>query len=830
MAPFDLKDSHWESLLRGLARGEYQLLLGAGASVDSVDSTGNPLPGGQALSDELIAEFRIPVSGQAIGLARAYEAAARRSHPDGRSIHRYLADRFTGCAPAQWYADLTQMRWHRLWTLNIDDVLERAYDEAAAAPRSPIPLSWNKPYYEPDRSRNEVVAVHLHGRAIDGLMGESQLVFSIIEYLDVVQSGHAWHTILGDELASKPFLIIGARMAEEYDLAEILRRGNQAMEIVGQPSVVVLRSLDELAREEFRAWGFLSVEADAATFFHEVANALPDFLAEERLALAVDEDVVPPEAFSFLQQFKKLGVGVDTPDPHHDFYAGHDPAWADILADRDAIFPAARATVKSVLTNDPSVDRIVCIHGPRFCGKSTALLRAGRILLSRGWNVYLFRGEVGLDVRSIVWWIMRSPQSVFLFDGLADEIRRLALVLEQLSPGGHRLRVIGSEREQRMQHIRSVLPLHVIVDDQSVTLGALEEPEVDALLEKLRTVGRLGRLTGLTHEEQKAYFHRHDFELFGSLADLEGGSGFRGRLHDQFSTLREETLRHAYLVAAMAASVGGYGLPASVVAASAGIPTRDVLRATSISGPLAEMLRRERDIVHPRQRTLAAIVLNDLAKRDIRFKLSLALARALSPYVSIDAIRKGTVHYRVVRQVMDHQVLAAWIGREQVESWYRKNEPYYSWNARYWEQRALSQVQTGHFDKAESYAANAVERHRDAFTLNTLGTVLVRKALQWFEAGSPESLSCFWRGVRCLRDSKRMAKLRGLEFEHPYITFFSYAIAYARAVDGARRDDALKHEWDAWREDALRSRAFQHPVSRRQLQTFQTRWSELDAA
>ena len=76
--PFDLEDSTWAAVMRGIVRGSYYMLLGAGASREGLDSLGDPLPLTRELADDLIEEFALPAAPGSLDLTRAYEAAARR--------------------------------------------------------------------------------------------------------------------------------------------------------------------------------------------------------------------------------------------------------------------------------------------------------------------------------------------------------------------------------------------------------------------------------------------------------------------------------------------------------------------------------------------------------------------------------------------------------------------------------------------------------------------------------------------------------------------------------------------------------------------------------
>lgn len=125
--PFEtLNDMDRTALMEGLARGEYHLLLGAGASLGALGGNERPLPNARTLSEELLANFGIETNGEDIDLRTAYEVVEGRSDAEGRDRDQYLKVRFSNCQPS-WHSIIPNIRWRRIWTLNIDDVIEQTY-------------------------------------------------------------------------------------------------------------------------------------------------------------------------------------------------------------------------------------------------------------------------------------------------------------------------------------------------------------------------------------------------------------------------------------------------------------------------------------------------------------------------------------------------------------------------------------------------------------------------------------------------------------------------------------------------------------------------------
>jgi hypothetical protein len=758
-------------------------------------------------------------------LARAYEAAKRRD-PD--ALLAFLRRRFLATSPPSWQRRLAEIVWRSIWTLNIDDTIERTYSNVPRRPQQAVTVDWTESY-RPTRA-NELIVVHLHGRVTPPSDPNPALVFDIVEYLEAANRPHSWHHIFSDEFQAQPFIVVGARLSDEYDLAEILRRTNSSRATSGRPSFIVLRSIPPLDREDYVQWGLVPVEAAADIFFDQLTRDVRP--AQRRVAAANSvpngSAGLPLPAVRFLQQFRRLDpkeFGSIT--SHHDLYVGHDPEWTDIIRERDAVFEAttkAHGNVVDALSQNHPI--VCCLSGPEFSGKSTALLRLARLLISSGEEVFLFRGEQALDVDAIVWWLERSPHTVLAFDGIADFILSISRLIDDTHDRNIRLRAIAAENSRRMKEVYSKIEPDVLQAGNGLDLTLMTDTDISALIGKLRSAGRLGRITNYSPAQQQRYFRsEHGRQLASAMAQLEGGRGFRDRLTMEYRGI-EDTIDRDIYVASCITYAYGQAAPIPIVAGAAGVRSSEVIRRCSID-PLVNVVGIAGAKVKPRHRLLAQILVRDVFERDVMFQGSLALARQLAPYLSPASIRQRTVYHLIARQLMDHESLTGSIGQGMLRTWYSELEDMYDWNARFWEQRALAETLGRQFDRAESYAAKSVSLHRDPFTLNTLGTVLMRKAVRWFDPDSDAARDAFWRGVASLEESREVALRMGTEFEHPYFTFFAYALEFAfngPTVRASNFSERLKREWRRWSEWASSATPFRAPDLYVQLSHWRREW------
>ena len=169
----------------------------------------------------------------------------------------------------------------------------------------------------------------------------------------------------------------------------------------------------------------------------------------------------------------------------------------------------------------------------------------------------------------------------------------------------------------------------------------------------------------------------------------------------------------------------GYPIPLPVACRAIGVGLNEV-RTAILDGELSGLATIERNLIVARQRSLTARV--SVQTRDVGrgFKVAQSLAIAFAPYQTPQSITMRTRPVRIIAQLMDADRIYAWFGTDRTDEWYQSLYEHYSWNARYWEQRALAEANDSkpRWEMAHSWASEAVSRNSDAYSLNTLGHVL----------------------------------------------------------------------------------------------------------
>ena len=322
-----LPEEDWDALMIGLVQQKYQLVLGAGASAEAIDRHGNRVMAGAALTEALIRDFNLPRP-RDLSLRRVYAAAEGRMSLTGIDLSTYLQDLYTGCQAPAWYRYLVAIPWKYIWTLNIDDVLEHAYRKSyeANARNSLVSLSWTENHRIP--SPDQVIAVHLHGKA-NRVRIPNEPIFDISTYLMATTGTHRWHSIFADAYSDAPTIVIGAALREELDLHAVLERGRLTAREA--PSIIVLKELDDFDRDEYKRWGLTAIEATAEEFLKDIADAWPDYALRYAPDKAEAAEQIGTQTVELPSSVGSACPQARVADPRHDFYAGHEPTYGDIL-------------------------------------------------------------------------------------------------------------------------------------------------------------------------------------------------------------------------------------------------------------------------------------------------------------------------------------------------------------------------------------------------------------------------------------------------------------------------------------------------------------------
>ena len=790
------------TLARGIAAGEYSLLLGAGATAGAIGGDGSPLPTGPGFKDEVIHRFDLGSSAVEAPLQRVFGAAAKR---DPQALSRLVIDRFTHTTPS-WQSKLTELPWHRVWTLNIDDILETAFAERI------IPFA-SLTFQSTSARRQEREAleiVHLHGaanelkerlRVMDPSDALDAIIFDWPQYAQAVRREPPWHQRFVDEFIDTPFLIVGAKIVDEIDFWRVFSQPSTAQELWGHPTISVLREVNDFDRDQLQNDLNVIVEiSDAETF-------IDNLLHEYHRVLRDDSDVRPTDPTADELRFLTQFINLRQYEPRRittssDFYDGWEPDWSTITNNADAQIDFTDYVAQQIIdsaSSESSQQKIFFIHGAPGTGKSTALLRIGERSRRAGLTPWLFRGDEMLAPDSLVEWARNHPHSVYLFDDCADFSGPIGDAVEQAAQMGTRLVVAATARENRREYASSRLPSDLTVSVFPSQIGELTTNDIERLIDKLESVGRLGRITRLNTDRRRQYFRlEHSGQLFSSMAGLETGEGFIDRIVRTHRDLDDDQIR--VLVSAVALAYN-YGNPLRISIASQVSGFDPSLISRLLRRELAGIVVGERTGLRLPHKMHASLLVQHAMTSSERFDVGIAVAKAIGKHLDRASIAQMSREHRLSRQILHHGNVMWLVGESRGRDFYEAVAPEYSWNGRFWDQRALFEMRLGDLGRARSYAERSVHEHPHPYAFTTLGRVLMGVAER---SGELEEVR---EAINALNEARGIfRKWRYWQpDEYPYTTFFAGLLAFVNAHGFGALDSSARQEWSRWMYQARRS-------------------------
>jgi len=714
----DLDETQRQALRRAALSGDYHLFLGAGASRDSIGPSGSALPGSEELIKMLCKGFGVPAEDEDQlwrVYARAVDAAGETA------VYDWLREGFWGVEPPYWMTVFARSPWAAVWTLNIDDTFEAAYSQISTdASRKLLTISWDDDF----RFGRELNVIHLHG-CVDR-EEPRRLVFSLSEYASSAVSRTSWPLNFRDSYGVAPFVILGARLRDEPDIEAVVA---QRLPVHAAPSFYVSRTISAAAEQDMRSWNLIPVRMSAE-----------DFAAEWAELTGLDLDGTPSEpieiGFRVGRQFTELRTNETlAPPSNHDFLGGDEPVWSDIqrglYADLDWIRRAGdecRQIGKRIPRSS-----VVIYTGRRLTGRSTGLLALARVLRSEAWRTFLFTAGERPDSEAIRRFASDGKSIALFFDGVADIADDVEALIRDARSSQLSIACVAVDDVDREANILGRIDSAYLAYGRIGNIERLlTRTDGARLVDTLNAEGRLGFLESEKNDRRRiGHFAGH--ELFDSMAQVENAPGFGRRVNELVNKLDDTAQMQLTLLASLASKADRTLL---VIDASRMIADESeaVVRLIQTERNLGVLLATDGTWVRPRQRWMAmdACIAKLGAPEALSF-IADALRRVAPRLSRASQIERNTTAL-LVGALMSQKNLAAAFPQADLESWYQSlSDVFGSWSGRYWEQRAIVARRRGQTDppllaKAESFAIRASEIVKDAYSLTTLGTVLLARA------------------------------------------------------------------------------------------------------
>ena len=435
----DYKDTLVQAMKTGI-----NLFVGAGFSLYANDASGNPLPTGSQLLNEL---HNYIGPGQS-DLARYCSVMERKNKS---ALYNYLTSRFHVSTFDDCYLNLNLLNLRGVYTTNIDDLIPQIIEK-------------NDSKYVNEQNVNGDCAneqginyLPLHGYI---KYPEQGYIFSVEKIATIYNQAPRVWSYLSSAIEKYPTLFIGYGLNDTGVIESILSQ--QTFKNAQKTMWIVLYNPSEDDIEYFQGLDFNIIIADTKEFLQEIPS-LGD------LKNTKTHHSSPVESI-----FKKNVIPRDsrglTQRPIEEFYRGLPPIWADIL--RNVIF---KTSFYKEIENSIYSKRHTIIIGAPVSGKTTLAMQVGEFINFDG--IKLMFSDFNFNKAEYVSKIVGNSKALIIVENFADDID--AFLLLKTLPN---VKLIGIDRS----HYFTIIS-HKINQKEFdiINVTELKEQDIQGIIESI---------------------------------------------------------------------------------------------------------------------------------------------------------------------------------------------------------------------------------------------------------------------------------------------------------------------------------------------------------
>lgn len=731
-------------LVRAINRNQVVLFLGAGFSLDAKNSLGKPLPTGAVLASAFWSLLGYGGTyDERTGLSELYEAALRSGKPS-HAIRQLLESQLVAKEVPESYSAITRVFWNRIYTTNIDDVVEQAYRQiemphldVISYPDDNIP--------DRDQTLQKLQLIHLHGRLP---CAPSHITFGLTQYAGRAGSHDHLYDQFVRDYATKTTIFIGTALDEpllwQYielrkgrprDIGERRPKSFLITPTISPPKRTILESLNiepvVATTQDFLSWlnGLGPRIVSRANILRET---FPDYL---EIAEYGDESPRRRQALAdFAKVFHAIPTELSSANADRSlFLLGATPRWEDIFANRDAprtITQRLVATIEERLHHGLNRPCVIPLLGSAGSGKSTVLRRLALTLVQAGHGTYLTNSEEipSIDplVRAID--ILNRPL-VLLFDNAENVLRAIGVLAREFRTLSKPPLLVVAARPNEWDRI--IGRLEDGIDVEEFQMPPLDRTEIRAVLATLEGANLLGALKGLSQDARISEFEsRARRQLLVAMREATSGRGFDEILNDEFQRLTPDEAKILYLCVALATEAGHRITVGDFVGCSQADPAtalslldrnlRDIVVRTGLDGRLLLL----------RHRAIAEFMVDKSAPRALLREAYLRLLGVLAS--EIGGKTRFSRTFVLYRALVNHRSIVRRFANNanDARSVYDSLLPSFRDSPQFLLQYGSLEMEVGHLDLAENFLnqADALDPG-NVYIRNARGLLLLKRSL-----------------------------------------------------------------------------------------------------
>lgn len=646
------------------------------------------------------------------------------------------------CIP-DYYDALSIPFWHKIYTTNIDDAIDRIYQRSSKRVQNLI-------YPRDDfQERNQLLesmqVVYLHGKLPcdpkDVIFAKQQYALATIEdqplYRQFVSDYASMCTIfLGTELDEPLF--------EQYIQARRSRDSHKEQRprsfiICPQMSRVRIENLSKIYNVHY----IQGTTFDFMGWIQRIARELP--LKEDILRITFPdyhliktrENSQSMVAEEQVAEFSKCFSLVPTTQPASDnrksqYLMGAEPAWNDIFKELDIPRTISQDILKycqSLFGKNAYGDkqRIVSIGGSAGSGKTTIIKRLGITLSRQGIPVFYSKSN-GMPLIGDIHDMLRGlkQRSVLIFDNANNMLSFIPQMAAEFSKLDNPPLLILSLRANHLDRLTPCIDRE-IMDYKEFLIPDLDDDEINLLIDKLDHHHLLGVLKGCNYKERfHAFKVKAKKQILIAMKEATKGKKFEEIINDEYNEITPNEARFICLCVALCTEAGFSLTRQEILNIAASMNPSAVLNylEKNLRGIIIPDDSQEHHIL--RHRMLADHIISHCATPEKLKDAYIKVLSGLSPQLlhskkKFNLYKTLTNHKNIFERFKNNMDLAREV--------YDNITPFFHENAHFWLQYASLEIEgmNGNLDLAENYINQAYSLSPDSSLIRTTQCLMYYK-------------------------------------------------------------------------------------------------------
>jgi tetratricopeptide (TPR) repeat protein len=539
-------------------KGRLIIFLGAGASYTSQTQKGGRIPLGEELAQILSAEIGLTYSGESLG--DVYDAAKYKL--GDIQLNEVFIKNFKNTRPSDDYKKLVNLPLTRIYSLNIDDCIERAFSSVVSHDSSRTLETYrnNDPVREIDQFFQRIDLIKLNG---DILYPKEGFIFSEQEYATGSTKEPLWYSELARDFTRYTIVFIGTKLKEPLMLHQIEKYKNRANLEVANAFLITPDTPTEIEKISFSKYKITHIQATLSDFVNWFIQEYPEGYSSRQIITAQrpelsevlersDEislfDKIIPVSISnlYLMEAKKQ-------EGFFDFYKGFKPTWQDILLSVPAYLKKVKEFEEVILDDyyKDDLKSVYLIEGAAGSGKSTALKQISLNLSKKIDLPIYFLEENKHDFISILQQLYQKNERqkiIICIERLSYFYRQITSIFEN-----NRIDVVIIAAENP-RILSSKIPIEFQKYIKRKTdISLIDKTDVPLLLEKIQKHGNWVRLHKMSvTERQNELFSKSKRQLLIGLLETTFGIGFKEIIRKDYMNISSDSERFLIILAGIA--------------------------------------------------------------------------------------------------------------------------------------------------------------------------------------------------------------------------------------------------------------------------------------